>query len=113
MAALTITTQQHGDATIVELRGSASMVEVDAFARQTDRLAAGRPKLLVLDLTRLEFLASLAIGQIVAMHKSVLLHGGRVTLAAPNPQVLGVLERCNLRAVMPICATLDEALAPG
>jgi anti-sigma B factor antagonist len=110
---LAMSTQQLDEATIVELRGSASMGEIDAFTRQTDRLAAARPRLLVLDLTRLDFLASLAIGQIVALSKSIKLHGGKVVLAGPNPEVLKVLDRCNLRAVLPVFATVDQAINTG
>ncbi len=111
MAALVVSTQQTDDATIVELQGSASMTEVDSFSRQTDRLAAARPKRLVLDLSRLDFLASLAIGQLVALNKSVRMHGGTMALAAPKPDVRAVIDRCNLRAVLPVFDTLEEALA--
>ena len=113
MAGLTISTQQSADVTIVQLGGSASMGEIDAFSRQTDRLAAARPKRLVLDLSGLDFLASLAIGQLVALSKAVKLHGGKVSLAAPKPEVLAVLNRCNLSAILPVFTTLDEALAAG
>lgn len=113
MGALSMSTRQHGEATIIELDGAASMSEIDAFSRQTDRLAAARPKLLVLDFSRLTFLASLAIGQVVALSKSVKMHGGRVVIAAPTPDVLSVVQRCNLGAIVPVFATVEEALAPG
>jgi anti-anti-sigma factor len=111
MAALTITSTHVGDATVLSLVGSASMLEVDRLSRETDRCAAGRPKKLIVDMTRLDFLASLAIGQIVAMTKSVKMHGGTVVLAGPNGDVAEVLRRCNLSAIVPVVSSVEAALA--
>lgn len=111
MAALQITTTERDGATIATMTGSASMLEIDPLTRTFDRLAAARPKRLVIDMTRLDFMASLALGQIVAVNRSVKMHGGTVVLAGPNADITGVLDRCNIRALMPVVPTLDEALA--
>lgn len=108
---LQVITSQRDGATIAALVGSASMFEVDAMSRVLDRIAAGHPKKLVLDFSKLEFMASLALGQIVALNRSVKMHGGSLAIAGASEEILGVLSRSNMQALMPIVATVDEALA--
>jgi anti-anti-sigma factor len=110
MPGLSIRTSQAGEAMILALIGSATMLEVDQLTRETDRCAAARPKRLVVDLSQLDFLASLAIGQLLAMSKSVKLHGGTVVLAAAKPQIAAMLVRCNIASVIPMVASVDEAV---
>src|SRR5438128_1567357 len=111
MRGLVISTTQTGDAMILTLVGSASMLQLDQLTRETDRCAAARPRRLILDVSQLEFLASLAIGQIVAMSKAVKLHGGTVVLAGANAEVSSVLRRCNIPAIIPMAASVEAALS--
>lgn len=97
--------------TIVRLVGSGDFGHTDAFARRCDQIAAERPSYLVIDISGLEFIASLMVGQIVALGKSVKTNGGRAAIAGPNTDIRGVLERCRMTAVMPVFASVEEAVA--
>lgn len=96
---------------VVRLEGSASMHQVQVLEREMNRLAAGRPKLIILDLTRLEFIASLAMGQIVALNRTIKRFGGRVLIAGASDSVAKSFRHARLDTLMPMFATRDEAIA--
>ncbi|MBL8991670.1 MAG: STAS domain-containing protein [Phycisphaerae bacterium] len=79
--------------------------------RQVNRLTASRPGLVVLDLSGLTFLASMAVGQFVMLARSLKGWGGSVRVATPSNDVRLVLERCRLSDTLPVFPSIDAALA--
>ncbi len=107
---LQIEFQPRGQTLICKLTGSATMEICDLLCK---RLAEGmrtEPKLLVIDLSELEFICSLGLGGIVATHVHARRHGGKVVLVAPVPAVRELLEVTRLDTLMAVFDTMAEAL---
>jgi anti-sigma B factor antagonist len=111
MQALSIDVQQRPGATIIRLIGDAGLKGADTLERHATRLSTLRPPLLILDLSELTFIGSLAIGSLVALAHGIKMHGGLTRIAVPEGDVSTALLRCGLDRVIPIVPTLAAALA--
>lgn len=67
--------------------------------------AAGRPLMLGIDLSRVEFMDSAGLGALLACRKHVTALGGSLGLIAPRPLILRVIEATGFDKVMPIYAS--------
>ena len=74
------------------------------------RLSAHCPAL-VLDFSEVDFIDSRGIATILEYLRDCATYGGRIALAALNPNVKPVIDIVRLDTVMPIFATLAEAVA--
>ncbi len=73
---------------------------------------ASAPELrVVIDLRGLSFITSLAIGEMIALHKSKKAAGGRVVVCSPNEYVRSVLNQSRFGTVVTIAPTLEDAVA--
>ncbi|MEV5355678.1 STAS domain-containing protein [Streptomyces sp. NPDC052693] len=69
--------------------------------------------LLVLDLTRVDFCDSSALGAFVEIHRRRSDAGRRFALTGIQPEVLRILELTRLTSILPLHETVEEALAIG
>lgn len=67
--------------------------------------------LLVLDLTRVDFCDSSALGAFVDIHRRRSDAGCRFALTGIQPEVLRILELTRLTSILPLHETVKEALA--
>ena len=74
-----------------------------------EEIAAGRLRV-VFDLGGVNFVDSAGLGELVACHRSLDKLGGRLVLAAPRGKVRDLLELTRIGELLPVCATVDEAL---
>jgi anti-anti-sigma factor len=82
---------------VVRIAGEASLRQADKLTAALLGLSARRPSLVTLDLSRLSFLSSLAMGVLVAFRRGIVRAGGRVRLAAaPQEPVREALARAEL-----------------
>ena len=102
--------RQVGRVTILDLEGSVTVCDGrDELRRETRRLiASGRPHLL-LDLSRVRYVDSCGLGEMVAAQLAARRAGGRVALLSPTPNVREVLGVTRLGQVFDIYE--DEAVA--
>lgn len=98
-------------ATVVRLEGWAGLAAQADLERAVTRLSAGTHSLLVLDLTQLLGLSSLAVGQLVQLHRAVTLRGGAVRVGGATEDARTVLVRCRMDLLMPLHGSVDEAIA--
>ncbi|MDP9172912.1 MAG: STAS domain-containing protein [Planctomycetota bacterium] len=96
--------------TVVRLKGCAGIHEGPVLERALTRICAGKPCLLILDMSQLTMIASLALGQMVAVKKTMERTGGKIRLAAVSPPVMGTLRHARLDSIFPCFATVEEAL---
>jgi anti-anti-sigma factor len=75
------------------------------------RLVARRVPLVVVDLSGLTFLSSLAMGALVGFRRDLGRWGGRVKLAAIPPLIYESLQTTRLPMLFEVCATVEEAQA--
>jgi len=75
-----------------------------------DQAVTSRPRLLVIDCTKLEFLGSFGIGALVHLQKAIEKQGGTIRLAGVSDAIMKLLQASRLDQRMPIIATVDAAL---
>ncbi|MDZ4828939.1 MAG: STAS domain-containing protein [Phycisphaerae bacterium] len=97
-------------AVVVHLVGSADLSAEAALQREVTRLIAGRHKLVIVDLTNLSTIASLAIGQLLQLQRGLRSWGGCARIVNPNDDIRGVLVRARLTDVFPIHASVQAAI---
>lgn len=107
---LTVTVERAGEAVVVSLGGAAELSTSDDLACQVEGAAASGPRVLVLELARLQFLNSLTLRVFIELHRAVARAGGQVRIAAPTPYVAGVLAQTAIDRLIPVYGTLEGAL---
>ena len=70
---------------------------------------AGERPLVVVDLSDVEFLASIGIRLLTLTAKSIASRGGRMVIIDPIPDVQSVLEITGIPAIIPIYSHLESA----
>ena len=73
--------------------------------------AAERPRVpIVLDMNRVRFAPSAALGSLVKLSRGFTLDGRRLALIGINPRVLGAIKVTGLDTVLEIHTTLDQLI---
>ena len=96
---------------LLRLEGEVGIYAVDRMQLMLIRLVARRMPLVVVDLSGVTFLSSLAMGALVCLRRDLGRWGGRVKLAAIPPLIYGSLRTAHLDTLFEICATVEEAQA--
>lgn len=107
------TTDTRLGVTVIAMSGTSRTATADDLDRAVTRITAQKPGFVILDLSRLEIISSLAIGCILSIRRAVVDHGGSVSIAAPSLLVRKALEIARLDELMETHATFEEALAPA
>ena len=100
-------------AVVVRLEGEARVSEVGRLQMPFLRLVARRVPLVVLDLTDLTLVSSLALVALVGLRRDLGRFGGRVRIAGARSAVAEVLESTRLCTLFASYATIEEAVAAG
>ncbi|MEI6363632.1 MAG: STAS domain-containing protein [Actinomycetes bacterium] len=108
-----ISSRMSGDRTIVAVTGELDSHSAPALQAELDPITAVHGASLVIDLTEVDFIDSSALGVLVATLKHVREVNGRLDVVVSKPRVLKVFKLTGLDAVIPLHATLDEAVAGG
>jgi anti-sigma B factor antagonist len=71
---------------------------------------AARRKPTLIDLSQVEFIASLGVGMLISCAKALQMHGAKMVLLSPSDPVEKVLKTLGIDQVIPIAYSLDEGL---
>jgi anti-anti-sigma factor len=93
----------------VRLSGRMDIAGVDAIAVPFSALAATDNRRVILDLSGVDFLASIGIRAILQNARAHKMRGGGMVLLAPPPLVDEVLRAAGVSNVVPIAPDLDSA----
>jgi anti-sigma B factor antagonist len=93
---------EHPDRVICFLRGEAAFEECAHLQKALEQLVSQAHQHIVLDLSELTFICSMALGAIITAHLRARRHQGQIHLHAPTKNVLDVLELTKLTKVFPI-----------
>jgi anti-sigma B factor antagonist len=74
-------------------------------------VVAGSANKVIVDMSNVDFLASLGMRTLVISAKSIASKGGRMVLLAPQPGVAKVLASSGVDTVIPVAADMDSAIA--
>lgn len=96
---------------LMRIRGQADTAATAEIERFFLRVTAGRPRLVVLDLSGMSFVSSLAMGSLMNLHRAVTRQGGLLRLAAVQPLVAEAFARVRLPDVIEVWDSVESALA--
>lgn len=94
---------------LIKLSGKLDIVGVGEIETKFTGYCAGENVRMVVDLSEVDFLASIGIRLLVLTAKSVVTRGGKMVLLNPIPEVHDVLEITGIPAIIPIYAQLESA----
>jgi anti-anti-sigma factor len=83
-------------ATVVHLKGCVDIASVDRLEFVLMRVLDQSPNLVVLDLSELQQLSSLAIGKLMTFRRAIVYSGGDVKLGPMCPEIRSELESLQL-----------------
>jgi anti-sigma B factor antagonist len=99
-----------GQVVVVATSGVVDMITAPQLEDAITAALAKSPAGLVVDLTEVEFLASAGMGVLVAAHDAAP-EGVTIVIVADGPATSRPLKLVGIADIMPLHATLDEALA--
>jgi len=99
-----------GSFTHVAVRGKLDAAGVGEVDVRLTSQTVSRRKPAIIDLGDVGFIASLGIGMLVAIARSMRGHGAGLVVVAGSTPVRSVLEMANIGHLVPLAATRDEAL---
>jgi anti-sigma B factor antagonist len=99
-----------GAVSVVVLGGEMDMSNAAQLTRRVDPQRDGGSQTVIIELSRLEFLDSCGIRELIVLARAVEETGGAFVLAAPTAIVARVLEITNLGEIMTVVASLADAL---
>ena len=108
--ALEIQAEQTPRGLIARIVGDLGVDQVDELDRQLHLLTVLKPQLAVLDLSRVPFVSSMAIGALVRFRNQVAEGGGRVALAGMQKNVQDSFLYTGLERVFALHKSVAEAV---
>lgn len=101
----------HDERTEVALAGRLDLQGVNEVTGRFETTVGARRKPAVVDLSGVEFIASLGIGMLTGAAKSLRAHGHAMVMIVPEGLVEQTLRAASIDAVIPIAADREAALA--
>ena len=93
----------------IKLIGKLDIIGVGDIETKFSGYCAGDHPRVLVDLSGVEFLASIGIRLLTLNAKSIASRGGRMVLLSPTPDVRAVLEVTGIPAIIPIYDGLESA----
>ena len=106
-----VTEQQQNGASVLSLDGRFDFGTRKTFKETIDRLQGGGCRHVVLNLEKVSFVDSSALGLLVIAHQNLKLKHARLSLVNPQVYVKQVLDLANVPKMIPIYSTVEEAVA--
>ena len=94
---------------LITLNGKLDIVGTGEIETRFADYCGGQRARVVVDLSQVEYLASIGIRLLMVTAKSVINSGGKMVLLNPAPEVHHVLDVTGIPAIVPVCARLDSA----
>jgi anti-anti-sigma factor len=96
---------------VVKIGGSCSMMEATRLGEELQRVMIKQPRLILLDMSELDFITSDGLGSIVAGYLRCRKYHGDIRLINPAAGIRQLLELTRLTNLFGVYRTIDEALA--
>jgi len=105
-----VTLEALDGAQVARVSGSAGFAEAEALERALAPALLQRPSRLILDLSELKFISSLAMGVLRRVSASTQTHG-RAMMVLPEGNVREVMQRCRMLELFEQFASVESALS--
>ena len=96
---------------LIKLTGRLDIVGTSRIETKFAGYCSGDKALVVVDMSGVDFLASIGIRLLVLTAKSVSKRGGKMALLAPVDEVRQVLEITGIHSIIPVYSRLESAQA--
>jgi anti-sigma B factor antagonist len=96
---------------LIKLVGDLDIIGVGAIETRFAGYCAGESPRLLVDLSEVDFLASIGIRLLTLNAKSIASRGGRMVLFHPTTEVRSILEITGIPAIIPVYDGLESAEA--
>lgn len=110
MSDLVVFFEPKGDCIVLNLQGSADMDNAAKLDTAIDDAIKQKPRIVVVDLSGIRYMNSLAIGAIVRLHLSLKKHSGQARIAAPSAYAESVLKASKITSGISVYPTSAAAL---
>jgi anti-anti-sigma factor len=104
-------TELDNDIRLIKLNGKLDNFSVNEIDIKFAGHCAGEKVRMIVDLSGVEFLASIGIRLLTSNAKSLSTRGGKLVLLSPIPDVYNVLEMTGIIPVIPVFSDLETASA--
>ena len=94
---------------LIKLSGKFDIIGTGEIETKFTGYCAGSHIRVLVDLSEVDFLASIGIRLLMLTTKSIASRGGRMVLLNPIPEVQNVLEVTGIPAIIPIYSSLESA----
>ena len=99
------------DFTQIALSGRLDAMGVDHVGVRFQGMTAARGKHTIIDMSGVEFIASLGLSMLLSAARTLHKRGARAVIVNPQPLVMKVLETAHMPAIIPVVSTVSEAEA--
>lgn len=99
------------DVPVIELEGEVDVYTAPQLKQQMISLLESGAKQMVVDLTKVEYFDSTALGVLIGGLKRIRERDGNLSLICPNPRIRRVFEITGLDKIFDIYNSTDEAKA--
>lgn len=96
---------------LIKPNGRLDIMGVNAIDVKFAGYCSGENARVLVDLSGVDFMASIGIRLLTSNAKSLLSRGGKMVLLNPSPDVRGVLEMTGIPSVIPLYDSLESAQA--
>lgn len=107
---LVINEEHRDDAVIVTIIGSVTTDQADMLRERLERLAAKRIAVIVLEVSRMDYICSAGLGAIIIGYLKCRHHKGQVRIVSPTDKIRELLETTRLDKLFDIFDTVEDAL---
>ncbi len=94
---------------LIRLKGKLDISGTSAIESQFAGYCGGENARVVVDLSEVDFLASIGIRMLTLTAKSLASRGGKMVLLHPTPEVAHVLDVTGIAAIIPVYSLLESA----
>jgi anti-sigma B factor antagonist len=109
--AFQIQVEPRPEGVIARLEGSVANAEVDSLHQMLVDLLSQRADHVVLDLRRLEYIASMALAELIQFRRDMQAYGGRLRLAGAQDNIAEVFRQTRLNDIFPMFNDPEAAIA--
>lgn len=102
--------EAHDTALVAFVSGEADVLNSEKLEKALTPLIAQRPLKLIVEMSKVTMISSLAMGKLVGARKAMSLHNGQIILAAPIPLVHDAFRRARLTDIFTVVASVEDAL---
>lgn len=101
---------RRGESVVLTMSGACTMSDAGRLGRQLLELVESPVRIVVLDLSELEFIESTNLGKIVAGYLKLRKRGGDLRIVKPQPEIRNLLELTRLSSLFGVFQSLSDAV---